>query len=128
MSQGPPKPKESIFLKTLKNLHLIPTASSILADEQVTVVEPSKQVHSCALPPYRLGIAFQCIDDIIVVTDIQEDSDLYGILSIGDTIVGVDEFAFDARNVAFLLETLREREGKPGRMLHFQKAAPIHLH
>ena len=40
----------------------------------------------------------------------------------------MDEFAFDADNVALLLEILREREGKVGRKLHYTSRNLSHFH
>lgn len=115
----PKEAKESIFLKTLKGLHLVPMASSVLVDESIDYTIPaSSQINpistsrTCVLPPYTLGIAFQTIGDEIVVTEVKEDSSLFGLVSAGDIIVGVDEFAFDADNVTLLLEILREVRGR----------------
>jgi hypothetical protein len=67
------------------------------------------QTLTIALPPPPLLISFTCFEtsESITVTDISQESKLFGVLDIGDVIVGLGSVSYDRRNVQDFVKAIQ---------------------
>ncbi|GMH67787.1 hypothetical protein TrST_g13505 [Triparma strigata] len=109
------KDVRSRIISTLKNMHFIPNFPTQSASPPGTPV-PHLQPYqnpphtlTIALPPPPLLISFTCFEtsESITVTDISQESKLFGVLDIGDVIVGLGSVSYDRRNVQDFVKAIQ---------------------
>ena len=126
--------REGIFkatlTSTLRNMHFIPSSSSVLEQEETSpeVVDNSPTFHKCVnescimrvvvLPKGSLFMSFGAHSGCVIISSVRSDSPVRSMCGVGDVVVGIDEVGIGGReDLTLLVRTLREREGREGRLM-----------
>lgn len=110
----------STLKTTLKSMHFIPSIDSIDDDDNDKInqrILSHSVMRAIVLPIGKLGISFFVHGDHVVISDVKADSNLLGVLGVGDVVIGIDELGIGGDSIEKLVKTLKERERRDGRLL-----------